>query len=157
MQSKFLDTDRTWAEELLTPSTIFHNALLALHGSFGEESIVDIHGVVHVTGGGLAGNLFRLLKKKGLGANLPDIYPMTPAMKKLQKLGGVEDREAYKTWNGGNGMLIVLPEKDVETALSLLEEIGYEAKLAGEITDEGKITHTNFGQFSDGGILEWEV
>ena len=46
----------TWGEELLTPCTIFHNAVLDLMGRFREEKKVQINGCVHVTGGGLAGN-----------------------------------------------------------------------------------------------------
>jgi phosphoribosylformylglycinamidine cyclo-ligase len=155
--SDLFDENTTWGEQLLTPCTIFHNAVLDCMGRFREEKKVQINGCVHVTGGGLAGNFFRILKKKGLGANLPDIYPMTAAMKKLQEIGNIEDREVYKTWNGGNGMLLVVPPSDAEKTLEILKMQGIEAKISGEITDTGKIFHANFAHFGNGEMLEWSL
>jgi len=149
----------TWGEELLTPCTIFHNAVLDLMGRFREEKKVQINGCVHVTGGGLAGNFFRILKNKGLGADLPNIFPMTPAMKKLQEIGNVSDTEAYKTWNGGNGMLLVLPESDAEKTLKILSTHNIEAQIAGKITDTGIIFHANKALNTSGSteMLKWEL
>lgn len=150
-------TEKTWGEILLTPCTLYHRALLHLLGGFGEERKINATGIVHVTGGGLAGNFFRLLKTHGFGADLPDLFPMPESMKTLQKIGDVTDREAYKTWNGGNGMILVVPENEAEKALELLKIVGLKGKKAGVITSGGKIFHANTGYFSDGKMLEWDA
>ena len=107
----------------------------------------------------ISGKFFRILKAKGLGADLPNIFPMTPAMKKLQEIGNVSDTEAYKTWNGGNGMLLVLPESDAEKTLEILSTHNIEAQIAGKITDTGTIFHANKALNSSGSteMLKWEL
>jgi phosphoribosylformylglycinamidine cyclo-ligase len=139
--------EKTWGEVLLKPSILYHGALLNILGRFGQERKIDVKGIVHVTGGGLAGNFFRILKDKKLGANLPNIFPMTPAMNTLQKLGNVEDREAYKTWNSGNGMLLICEQNDAEKLVELLKDQNLSAQIAGEIIDSPVITHKNCGAF----------
>ncbi len=148
--AEFTDEDagKTWGDVLLKPCILYHGALLEILGRFGKERKIDVTGIVHVTGGGLAGNFFRILKDKKLGAHLPNICPMTPAMNILQKLGNVEDREAYKTWNCGNGMLMICEKSDAETLISLLKEQNINAQIAGEITDTPIITHKNCGAFA---------
>lgn len=148
--------EKSWGDVLLTPCTLYHNAVLSIIGRFGEASKAKIKGAVHVTGGGLAGNFHRLLKKKKLGAYLPNIFPMPFAMKKLQEIGNVSDKEAYKTWNGGNGMLLICEENQVETIISLLKKQGIEACEAGSLNNSGIIRHSNFGNFSQNEkMLEW--
>ncbi len=143
------DEKNTWGEMLLTPSKIYHAGLLNILGRFDEKRKIDVKGIVHVTGGGLAGNFFRILKSKKLGASLPNIFPMPEIMNILQKLGNVTDEEAYKTWNGGNGMLIVCGKNESEELLQLLKKENISAQLAGKINTSGKIEHGNFGAFSD--------
>ncbi len=154
--SDMFSDSKTWGEVLLTPCTLFHSSLLSVLGRFGEPSMATMKGAVHITGGGLAGNFFRLLKKKGLGADLPNIFSMPEAMRKLQALGNVSDKEAYKTWNGGNGMLLVCSPSQAELIISLLRGQGITAQIAGSITDSGVIRHANFGHFAkEGEMLEW--
>ncbi|HIQ56413.1 TPA: hypothetical protein EYG96_00015 [Candidatus Gracilibacteria bacterium] len=141
------DAGKTWGDVLLKPCILYHGALLEILGRFGQERKIDVTGIVHVTGGGLAGNFFRILKNKNLGAHLPNICPMTPAMNILQKLGNVADREAYKTWNCGNGMLMICEQGDAEKLILLLKEQNIVAQIAGEITDTPIITHKNCGAF----------
>lgn len=156
LYSDIFENQKTWGEELLTPCTLFHGAILNIIGRFQQSPQAKINGMVHITGGGLAGNFFRLLKKKGLGAYLPDIFPMTNAMKKLQEIGNVSDKEAYKTWNGGNGMLLVCETKESETILDMLQKNNITACIAGVITTDSKIIHRNFGFFKEEEFLIWE-
>ncbi|MEI7510697.1 MAG: AIR synthase-related protein [Candidatus Peregrinibacteria bacterium] len=136
---------KTWGEMLLTPAKIYHSALLSILGRYGVPSVFPIKGIAHITGGGLAGNFFRILKKKNLGAYLPDIFDMPEMMKAIQKMGNVSDREAYRTWNGGNGMLLVVNSEDAEKVVSLLKKSGVTAKVCGEITATPEIVHKNWG------------
>lgn len=129
----------TWGEVILRPSKIYHRALLGLIGGYQEEPKLHVKGLVHNTGGGIKGNLPRLLKKKGLGANLHRLPDPHEFMKKLQEFGNVSDEEAYKTWNMGVGMMMVVAQDDVDKALELLKHEGVEAVAAGEVTKEPEI------------------
>lgn len=121
---------RTWGEVVLTPSIIYHRAMLKVLGAYGEARPVDVHGVVHVTGGGLDENAKRVIKGN-LRAEWTDLWPAHEPMLKLMELGKVEEAEARRTWNMGTGMIVVLPESEVDKALSLLS--GLEVKVVGRV------------------------
>lgn len=125
---------KTWGEVILTPSKIYHRSLLNLIGGYQKERKVSIKGLVHNTGGGIKGNLPRLLKKKGLGADLSTLPEPHGFMRKLQEIGSVVDEEAYKTWNMGVGMLAVVDSDSIDQALNLLKNEGIEASVAGQVT-----------------------
>ncbi len=141
------ENGKSWGETLLTPAKIYNDSILSLTGRFGQTAQISIHGIAHITGGGIAGNLKRILRKKNLGAHLPDIWEPPEMMLQLQKKGRVEDREAYATWNMGNGMLLVVSPQDADKTVEFLGKEGVKAQKAGEITESGEITHQNFGAF----------
>ena len=127
---------KSWGEMILKPSIIYSSALLDLLGRFGEERKYDIKGIAHITGGGIPGNFNRILRQTGLGADFNDLFPPSAMVKKIQKIGHVTEVEAYKTWNMGNGMMIVVNKKDAEPILSALS---VKAKIVGSIIEEKKI------------------
>jgi phosphoribosylformylglycinamidine cyclo-ligase len=128
--------NKIWGEALLEPSTLYSAELLKLTGRFGEKRKINIKGISHITGGGIAGNFRRILKDKKLGAKFDDIFAPSEMVKEIQKLGNVAEAEAYKTWNMGNGMMLVVNPVDAEKVLRLLN---IDAKIAGEITNNGVI------------------
>ena len=134
----------TWGEVMLTPSIIYHDALLKLLGRYGEDRTVNVKGIAHITGGGIAENLKRTLKKSGSGAALTDLFAPHDAMKDLIALGSISTEEAYRTWNMGNGMLLVVSPEDSDQTTSLLQSSGIEAKVAGTVTADGTVTITAF-------------
>ncbi len=125
---------RLWGDVILTPSKIYHRAVLNIIGGYKQERKVNIKGIVHNTGGGIKGNLPRLLKKKGLGADLTDLPEPHEFMKKLQELGNVTNEEAYKTWNMGVGMMMIVDPSDVDLVISSLNDEGIDAVVAGKVT-----------------------
>jgi len=129
----------TWGQIILNPSKIYSRALLNIIGTFEEAKQHPIKGLVHNTGGGIKGNLPRLLKKKGFGARLDNLIEVHPFMLKLMELGNVSKEEAYKTWNMGVGMMAVCKSKDAESLISQLHENGIEAQTIGEVTETGEI------------------
>lgn len=129
----------SWGEILLTPSVIYHGALLTLLGRFGEQRKVPVKSLTHITGGGIPENLARTLKKTGLGASLTDIFHPHDAIKDLIALGNVETAEAYRTWNMGNGMLAIVDPADAKRALESLLSQNIHAKQAGVVTKKGGI------------------
>ncbi len=131
--------NKTWGEILLTPSEIYHAAVLGLVGRFGEKRSVDVRGICHVTGGGIPGNLPRILKNKKLGAKLDNLWPIPKFVEELIRLGKVDLEEAREVWNLGNGMLIVVAAKDTARSLKILAKNKIAARIAGAITNSGKI------------------
>ena len=129
---------RTWGELLLTPSLIYAPLVADLIARGCPPT-----GVVHVTGGGVPGNLQRVLSIRSLGARLDDLHQPHGFITALAELGGVEPKTAYSMWNMGNGMLLIAPEERVKTILAAAAEAGYEARDAGVVTDhEGLAIHT---------------
>ena len=100
---------------------------------------VEVKGIAHITGGGIPGNLSRVLRRVKLGARLDALFPPAPIMKKLQTLGAVENREAFRTWNMGTGMLLVISRDCEANALRLLGEAGVEARVVGQISEQPEI------------------
>ena len=133
------DGGRTWGEVILTPSRIYHAAVLNIIGRYGENKTHPIKGIVHNTGGGIRGNLPRLLKKHGLGARLDSLIEPHEFMKKLMELGGVDRDEAYKTWNMGVGMMMVTGAEAADGLAAALLKEGIEAQVIGTITEGADI------------------
>jgi len=117
---------------VLTPSRIYSKLLCELNGGFAGTPQADIHGVAHITGGGVPGKLGRVLRASKLGANLDNLFDPAKIMIHLQELGKVTDTEAYKTWNMGQGMLVITPEPERVITQAKLHNI--DAQIAGEVT-----------------------
>ncbi|MBU0766817.1 phosphoribosylformylglycinamidine cyclo-ligase [Patescibacteria group bacterium] len=130
---------KTWGEVMLTPSIVYSNALLELIGRYGEDRKVNVKGLAHITGGGIPSKLGRTLKKSGLGAELTDLWSPHESLVDLIKLGSVTTEEAYKTWNMGNGMIVIVSEDEADKALEMLNNGNIEAKIAGTVCQKSGI------------------
>ena len=124
----------TLGEVLLAPTRIYARDLLAI-----REALVivgtDVRGMAHITGGGLAGNVPRALPEH-LGARLdPATWPMPSVMRLLGALGAIEDDELRATFNGGLGMVIVVPAAAAGETVRLARERGVPAWVVGEVVD----------------------
>lgn len=104
------DQITTWGEKVLRPSKIYCSAVLEMIGRYAQEAKVEIKGIVHVTGGGVPGNLPRVLKKNKLNYRLDSLPEPPEMMRKLMELGNVSEQEAAKTWNMGIGMILISNE-----------------------------------------------
>ena len=119
-------------EVLLTPTRIYSKAILALRRRL-DESGADLRGVAHITGGGLPGNVPRVLPE-GVGARLhPAAWPMPSIMRLMGALGGLSEAEVRSTFNGGLGMVCVVPAGAAQTAISSLAQDGLAAWQVGEV------------------------
>jgi len=127
------DSEKTWGEVVLTPSLLYTPILVEAVGPYGEPPRAEIKGAAHITGGGIPGNLPRCLPQ-GLGAHIT-AEPPEP-MLRLQELGSVGDREAYRVWNMGFGMLLIT---DDDMILKIAREHNVEAQEVGEVIDEPRI------------------
>ncbi|MFI7005612.1 phosphoribosylformylglycinamidine cyclo-ligase [Streptomyces sp. NPDC050145] len=125
---------RTLGEELLEPTKIYSLDCLAL------TRTTQVHAYSHITGGGLAANLARVIPE-GLHATV-DRSTWTPGaiFDLVGKAGSVERLELEKTLNMGVGMMAIVPQESVDVALTTLADRGVDSWVAGEITDRGDHT-----------------
>jgi phosphoribosylformylglycinamidine cyclo-ligase len=117
----------TLADELLEPSVIYAPAVAALLAA------VDVRALAHVTGGGLAGNLVRVLPD-GVDAVVERRTWETPRVfAEIQRLGQIDDAEMAKVFNLGIGMVAVVAAADVFRALDTLRTAGVRAVEIGTV------------------------
>ena len=127
---------KSWGEILLQPSQIYSAELLNILERFAEKRKIEVKGISHITGGGIGGNFNRILKKTNLGASFDNLFAPSEMVKEIQKMGEVSEKEAYKTWNMGNGMMLVVAPENAEKTLEMLT---IDAEIVGEIIAEPKI------------------
>jgi phosphoribosylformylglycinamidine cyclo-ligase len=122
----------TLGEVLLAPTRIYARAILAVRAALVEAGH-DLHGVAHITGGGLPGNVPRALPPH-LGARLdPSTWPTPSVMRLFGALGGLEDDELRATFNGGIGMVAVVAPDAVDTTIARLSQDGFPASVVGAV------------------------
>ncbi len=123
------------ADELLAPSVIYSPAIVGLRRQ------VDLRAVVHVTGGGLPGNIGRVLPKRTAVVLDRDSWEQPRIFGEIQRLGEVTDDEMAGVFNLGIGMVVVVPARQVETALDALRDAGHRASVIGEVTEgQGEVS-----------------
>ena len=128
----------TLGEVLLTPTRIYARAILAARADLIAAGS-DLHGLAHVTGGGLPGNVPRALPE-ALGARLdPGRWAMPSAMRLFGALGGLEPDELRATFNGGLGMIAVVAPDAVPATIASFERSGHEARLVGEVVPAAEL------------------
>ena len=115
------------AEELLRPSVIYAPAIRSLCGA------VEVHAVAHITGGGLPGNLNRVLPDDLDALVDPGAWEWPRVFSELQRIGGVDLDEMRKVFNLGIGMVAVVPPSAAHKALDVLRTAGHRAVLMGEV------------------------
>jgi phosphoribosylformylglycinamidine cyclo-ligase len=123
---------RPLADELMEPTRVHTPDVLAVLDAIGVGED-GLHAACHVTGGGLPGNLPRVLPD-GLGAVVDASTWEWPAVFRwLAEHGPVEDAEMWRTFNCGVGMVLVLAPAAVEAAAALLAERGVTAWSMGRV------------------------
>jgi phosphoribosylformylglycinamidine cyclo-ligase len=94
---------------LLEPTKIYVHSIVSLLSGYKRKRIV--HGMAHITGGGLVGNIPRVLPANCDAVLKKDSWPVPPIFHFLQKLGPVEEQEMFRVFNMGIGyVLIVAPD-----------------------------------------------
>jgi phosphoribosylformylglycinamidine cyclo-ligase len=119
---------RTLGEELLEPTRIYAKDCLAL------AEAVDVHAFSHVTGGGLAANLARVLPP-GVRAEVDrSTWTPGPVFGLVGEVGQVDPAELERTLNLGVGMVAVVARDDADAAVGMLRQRGVDAWVCGEVT-----------------------
>lgn len=127
----------TFIEQIMKPHTPYYKAVKHIFNNAG------MHGMAHITGGGIEGNLCRIIPQ-GLCAeiDLSKIRPL-PIFSYIQMMGGIEEKEMLSTFNCGVGLNIVVSQEEKEAVIKKIEEY-YSCYEIGVIKEgEKKVTFKN--------------
>ncbi|MGN9811839.1 phosphoribosylformylglycinamidine cyclo-ligase [Micromonospora sp. BQ11] len=134
---------RTLGEELLTPTKIYAQDCLKLIAE------AEVRALAHVTGGGIPGNLVRVLPEHVDAVVNRSTWKPQPVFDLIQSKGRIEDPEMEATFNMGVGMFAIVSSEDADRALATLTGRGVEAWQVGEII-EGSGNVQMIGQHTRG-------
>lgn len=122
-----------------TPSVLYDTYLSTLNGWFNAKFIaeVKVRGIVHLSGGAIKEKLANdILFSRDLSAVIDDLWEPPQIMRKCAEWRGLSDEEFYETWNGGQGMLLIVDVSDADYCVRRAKKFGIQAKIAGYVTKE---------------------
>ena len=119
--------DHSVADELLMPSVIYTPAVRALIAD------VEVRAIAHITGGGLPGNLVRVLGDDVDARVDRSSWESPRVFRELQRIGDVDESEMLRVFNMGIGMVIVVPADAAHRTIGSLDAHGHRAAVIGEI------------------------
>jgi phosphoribosylformylglycinamidine cyclo-ligase len=114
-------------EELLRPTRIYVKTVLNLVRDF------NIGGIAHITGGGITGNLPRVIPKGCKAIVHKGTWEVPPIFPFLKEKGNITEDEMFKTFNNGIGMILIVRSKEAGEILERLRSMGEKTFLIGEI------------------------
>ncbi|KHO61110.1 phosphoribosylformylglycinamidine cyclo-ligase [Thermoanaerobacter sp. YS13] len=116
-------------DALLTPTKIYVKSIEALKR-------LKIKGMAHITGGGFIDNIPRILRKSIAAKINKGSWEIPTIFNLIQRLGDIEEREMYRTFNMGIGIVVIIDPSDVDKALEKLSGMGEKAYVIGEIVEK---------------------
>jgi phosphoribosylformylglycinamidine cyclo-ligase len=131
--------DHTLADALLEPSVVYAPAVLAAVAAAG------VHAAAHITGGGLPGNLNRVLPAGGDAVLRRGSWDTPPIFTEIQRRGDIDDDEMARVFNLGLGMVLVVAPDAVDRVLAALDGAGQPATVVGTIVDGSGRVHIRDG------------
>lgn len=118
---------KRYAKELLRPTRLYSRHILAL------KNKVDIKGIANITGGAFYDKIPRIIPK-GMAIEIDKYSWQVPRIFTLiQKKGNIEDREMYRTFNMGIGMVVTVAKRDADRSIRVLKESGVRAHAIGRV------------------------
>lgn len=124
--------ETTLGEALLAPTRIYVRPILAL------LKAVPIHGIAHITGGGLSGNIPRILPDNCDCRIDTTAWPRSEIFQWLQSEGSIDDTEMLRTFNCGIGLVIIVSSDTAAQAQQMLEASGETVYRLGEVQAGGQ-------------------
>ncbi|MBO5032456.1 MAG: phosphoribosylformylglycinamidine cyclo-ligase [Lachnospiraceae bacterium] len=118
----------TLGEALLAPTRIYVKALKSV-----KDAGVTIKGCSHITGGGFYENIPRMLPEGVRAVVKKDSYEVPAIFKMMQKVGNLEEKMMYNTYNMGLGMVLALDPADVDKAVAAIQAAGETAYVVGTV------------------------
>jgi phosphoribosylformylglycinamidine cyclo-ligase len=141
-------------KKVATSSVLYDMFINTIHGWFNKDFKPEIvvHSLIHLSGGAFKEKLAKdILFPKKLSAELFDLWEPPKIMRECAKWRKITDEEFYEVWHGGQGMLLIVDEKDAIYCIKRAKDFSVEAKIVGKITKEKKpqvviISKLNFGK-----------
>ena len=121
------ELERSVGEELLEPTRIYVKPVRELVEGSG------IHGIAHITGGGAFLKLERVLKEGKLGAELDGLPEPLGIFRLIRKAGRVSDREMYRTFNMGVGLVVACAQSEAERVIRVFKKHRMDAARIGTV------------------------
>jgi len=119
-------------EALLEPTKIYVETVRSLLRD------LPVHGLAHITGGGIADNILRIIPN-ACGVEIQkDSWEVPPIFDFLQEAGNVEEAEMMRTFNNGIGMIAVVPDTAAQEILERLSVMKEQAFIIGRVVEQGK-------------------
>ena len=116
--------------ELLKPTRIYVKPVLQ------AAKKVRLKALAHITGGGFQENIPRVLPK-GLVAKIrEDAWPIPQIFKQIKKQGGVEEKEMFRTFNMGIGLVVIVESRSARHAVDTFQDLGQKAWIIGELVSK---------------------
>ncbi|MEG0798090.1 MAG: phosphoribosylformylglycinamidine cyclo-ligase [Acidaminococcaceae bacterium] len=143
LQTPIAEFGRSLGEELLTPTRLYPAVCLPLIEKF------NLHGMVHITGGGFYENIPRILPDDCDAVVNAAAWPMPPVFQKLQEWGNVPWTEMYRTFNMGVGMVLVVAAAEAAAVKAHLIAQGETFYELGEVAHGSKKTIMKGGVFGE--------
>lgn len=126
------ELDEPLGQVLLRPTQIYVKPGLAVLERY------DVHGMVHITGGGFFENIPRVLPD-GIAAEIwQDAWTVDPIFTSIKRCGGIGDKEMFSTFNMGIGMLLFVGQEEADQALETIRRQGQEAHIIGRTVPEAE-------------------
>jgi phosphoribosylformylglycinamidine cyclo-ligase len=122
-------------DELMRPSVIYAPAITTLIGDH------EVHAIAHITGGGMAGNLDRVLAPSTDAVVDTATWEAPRIFNEIQRLGDISDVEMSKVFNLGIGMVIAVPPAEAAGAIESLQGEGHQARVIGELVEGTGAVH----------------
>jgi phosphoribosylformylglycinamidine cyclo-ligase len=114
-------------EELLRPTRIYAKTVLNLTRDF------NVVGIAHITGGGITGNLPRIIPKGCKAIVQKGTWDIPLIFSFLKEKGEISEEEMLRTFNNGIGMILIVRSKEVDDILVRLRSLGEKAFIIGEV------------------------
>ncbi|MEP5804095.1 MAG: phosphoribosylformylglycinamidine cyclo-ligase [Roseobacter sp.] len=129
-------SDQSLGAELLTPTRLYVRQALDAIRSGG------VHGLAHITGGGLTENLPRVLPET-LGAQVDlDTWDLPAVFRWMAETGGMAEAELLKTFNCGIGMILVVRADRADAVTTLLADLGEDVTRLGQVSETPGMAYT---------------
>lgn len=128
-------------DALMAPTRLYVKPILSLLKTHGAA----VHGMAHVTGGGLTENIIRVVPE-GLGLNIDaSSWTLPPVFQWLQREGNVADSEMWRTFNCGIGFVLLVPADQVAAINGTLDTLGLAHWQIGEVVAENGAERVHIG------------
>jgi len=114
-------------DELLKPTRIYVKAFTSL------KDTIKIKGMAHITGGGVPGNILRILPKGMSAVIRSGSWPVPRIFTLIEKLGKIPEDEMVRTFNMGVGYTMIIPERAAQDAIAKLKHSGFPAFIIGSV------------------------